>query len=92
MDFIFDKEYMWIQLHNIPLSGMTSGIGEKIGRMIGEVVEVDVNEGIGWGPYLRVQVAVNITKPLLTMNGSKVWISFLYERLPTFCFRCVIYY
>lgn len=71
---------------------MTRDVGEKIGSNVREVVEVDVDEeGIGSGPFVRVQVTVNITKPLMrgilsTFNGSNVWIAFQYERLPNFCF------
>ncbi|XP_042972943.1 uncharacterized protein LOC122304742 [Carya illinoinensis] len=95
-DIVFDSETMWIQLHNIPLGGMTRQTGLKIGSSMGEVVSVDVDEeGIGWGPYLRVQVNINITQPLMrgiisSFNGSKVWIAFQYERLPNFCFCCGI--
>lgn len=56
-DIVFEEEPMWIQLHNFPLGGMTKEFGGKIGSMVGEVLVVDVDkEGIGWGPYLRVQV------------------------------------
>lgn len=44
----FYREMMWIQLHNVPFRGMTRAVGEKIGSLVGEVVEVDVDdEGIG---------------------------------------------
>lgn len=64
--------------------------------MVGEMVEVDVDEeSIGWRPYLRVKVAINIHNPLmkgmhLNMARNKVWISFLYERLSSFYFKCDI--
>lgn len=32
---------------------------------MGEVIEIDVDkDGLGWGPFLKVRVWVNITKPL----------------------------
>ncbi|XP_042972845.1 uncharacterized protein LOC122304652 [Carya illinoinensis] len=93
-DIVFDTETMWIQLHNIPLGGMTRTVGVKIGSSVGEVLEVDVDEEeIGWGPCLHVQIKVNITKPLMrgiisSFNGSKVWVAFQYERVPNYCFCC----
>lgn len=65
---------------------MTKGIGEQIGKLIGEVEEVDVDEeGIGWVPYLKVKVSIDTTKLLmqgilLNMQGNKVWVYFMYER------------
>ncbi|XP_042953554.1 uncharacterized protein LOC122290084 [Carya illinoinensis] len=81
----FTKKFLWIQLHNLPFGGMTREVGMQIGGLMGDVVKADVNgEGIGWGPYLRVKVAINIHHPLmrginLNMDGTKRWISFLYE-------------
>ncbi|XP_042969013.1 uncharacterized protein LOC122301685 [Carya illinoinensis] len=95
-EMVFDKEPMWVQMHNIPLGGMTRRVGRNIGELVGEVLEVDVDkEGVGWGPYLRVNISVNITKPLMrgvvsSFNGNRVWIPFKYERLPFFCFSCGI--
>lgn len=94
-DIEFLKEYLWIQLHNIPFGGVNKAVGLQIGGLIGEVLEMDLDkEGIGWGPYLRVKVAINILKPLmrgihLSMGGTRTWISFQYERLPFFCFNVV---
>lgn len=66
----FDKEPIWVQLHNIPLGGMTMNVGKNIGELAGKVLEIDVdNEGVGWGPYLRVKISINITKPL--MRGAE---------------------
>lgn len=40
--------------------------GEELGKLVGEVIELDVdNEGIGWGPYLRVKDRIDISKPLI---------------------------
>lgn len=49
-DIRFNEETMWIQLHNIPFGGMTKEVGGQIGRKIGMVKEVDVDDdGIGCG-------------------------------------------
>lgn len=85
-----------VMLHqkSIPLGGMTRDIGRLIGSKTGMVEDVDTDEdGVGWGPYLRVKVGVDITKPfmhgmLINVLGSKCWISFKYERLSNLCFNC----
>ena len=85
----------WIQIYNLPLKSMTSGMGYAIGGKIGEVLEVDVPEkGVQWGKYLRVKV--NLDKSRKLVRGKKVciegssgrWVFFKYERLPNFCYRC----
>ena len=45
---------------------MIRDIGEDIGNDIGRTIEVDIPEnGIGWGRFLCIRVALDITKPLL---------------------------
>lgn len=37
---------------------------EKLGKAIGEVIDTNVDrDGVGWGPFLRIKVWVDITKP-----------------------------
>lgn len=56
-DIIFYKESIWLQIYNIPLSGMTHGIREQVGMIIGAVEAMYIDgDGIGWSPYLRVNV------------------------------------
>lgn len=53
---VFHKEPMWAQLHNIPLGMMNRAYGEKIGNIICENLDIDVDQdGLGRGPYLRVK-------------------------------------
>jgi hypothetical protein len=66
-----------------------------VGGTLGNVVSVDVPEhGVGWGPFLRVRLSLDITKPiprgrLVTFHAvGQLWISFKYERLPWICFHC----
>ena len=58
-------------------------------------MEVDVTKlGVQWGKYLRVRVQLDVTKKLIrgkkivVEGGEQRWISFKYERLPNFCYRC----
>lgn len=91
----FYKEPIWVQIYNMPFGDMAPGIGGQLGIVIGDEVEVDVDDdGIRWGPCLRVKIQLDVTKPLLrgsfVNKGNKVWLSFKYERLPYFCFKCGI--
>lgn len=55
---------MWVQLHNIPLGMMNRVYGEKLEKIIGEILDIDVDlDAIGWGPYLIIKTWVDITKP-----------------------------
>lgn len=68
--------------------------GEKIGRSMGKVEAVDVDEkDIGWGHCMRIKIYIDLTRPLArgtsaTVKGEKHWVSFKYEKLPKFCFKC----
>ncbi|KAM7250940.1 hypothetical protein ACFE04_022823 [Oxalis oulophora] len=86
---IFDSQDFWIQIHDLPLGCSNINFGQIIGQRIGKVVEVDKR----WGRFLRVRITVNILEPLmrgLTLNlqGKDMWVSFKYERLPSFCHGC----
>jgi hypothetical protein len=76
------------------LACMSREMGQRIGASMGVVEEVDVDEaGVGWGEFLRVRIVLDVTKPLsrgrfLKLKDRTIWITFRYERIPRFCFRC----
>jgi hypothetical protein len=90
----FAKAAFWVRMFNLPLACMGTDIGHKIGSSVGEVEDVDiVDDGVGWGEFLRVRIVVDLTKPLargrmLKVMNKSVWVAFQYEKLPRFCFRC----
>ena len=91
----FTHSCFWVQLHGVPMYYMTKETGERVGNVMGTVLEVAVpKSGIGWGPSLRVRLRLDITKPLprgwlITFHYvGQMWVSFRYERLPWFCFHC----
>jgi hypothetical protein len=90
----FSCSPIWVQIHNMPLGCMNRAMGAQIGQTIGEVEDVAVAEDdVGWGRYLRVRVVINLFQPLergrtLSISGSSCWVTFKYEKLPIFCFRC----
>lgn len=93
---MFKREPLWVQFHNLPLGMMNQVYGEKLGRTVGDVKGIDVDtNGLGWAPYLRIKIWIDITKSLLkggliSHEGKQFLTSFMYERLPNFCFRCCI--
>lgn len=68
----------------------------------GEFLESDRNNFVGvWRDYLRIQVRVQVDKPLKRRmkikkrrmkikksGGDWLWVNFKYEHVPTFCFIC----
>ena len=91
----FDRVTFWVQIHNVPEKSLNHETGETIGRKIGSVIQVaDTEDDGAGGEFLRVRVAVDITKPLprcckLWAEGNHVgWVGIRYERLPNFCYWC----
>ncbi|KAK2663140.1 hypothetical protein Ddye_001714 [Dipteronia dyeriana] len=76
---------------------MTKEMGEFVGRLIGDLVDIDVGStGECFGKYLRVLVAIDISKPLtrflrldLSKDGKESLLLLHYEKLPDYCFHCV---
>lgn len=67
--------------------------GNLIGKTIGQVLEIDVeDDDTSFGPFLRVQVKLNLNKPLtrgrsIQVKGENIWIPIKYEKLSPFCFH-----
>ncbi|XP_060958296.1 uncharacterized protein LOC133030098 [Cannabis sativa] len=88
----------WVQVFHLPLLSKYEHLAQIIGGLIGNFIDVhedSLNEG--WGPFLRIRVGVDVSKPLL--RGQMVtfawikddlWLDFRYERLPDFCYECGI--
>ncbi|KAK7814756.1 uncharacterized protein CFP56_002619 [Quercus suber] len=73
----------------------TKETGWVIGSSLGLVLDVDVPESrVQWSKCLRVRVRIDVTKRLvrgkkITIEGGEsIWVSFKFERLPNFCYRC----
>ena len=76
---------------------MNATVGNYIANEIGVPLLVDASKsGLAWGPFLRIRVDIDITKPLvrgkmIQIEGmEKGWFHFKYERLPIYCYRCGI--
>ncbi|KAJ1400814.1 Zinc knuckle CX2CX4HX4C [Sesbania bispinosa] len=72
----------------------TTKMGLRIGACMGDVLESEIFETWEKGSFIKVLVLFYVTKPLKPgINvGSKVdgmvWVDFVYERLPQFCYSC----
>ena len=91
----FSHSLFWIRIFNIPIKSMNKDVGARIANEMGELIMVDApKSGFAWGPFLRIIVRIDITKPL--MRGKMIqienldadWAVFKYERLHIFCYRC----
>lgn len=85
---------LWVQIHNVPLLGMTVQTGRQIGYCMGECIDVTQGqEGECIGRFLRVHVKMDITKPLKRgtkislPSGQQEWVDFRYEHLPDLCYN-----
>ncbi|KAK4387744.1 hypothetical protein Sango_2381000 [Sesamum angolense] len=71
---------------------MTRDVAAFIGNKLGKFKEVDLDSnGEVWGSSVRIQVSVDITKPLkralkIRKLGDEHLVTFTYERLPNFCY------
>ncbi|KAK3194010.1 hypothetical protein Dsin_025320 [Dipteronia sinensis] len=92
----FNKVEFWVQIHNLPLFYMTEDIGAFLGKMIGEVSDVDLltAKNVG-GRSVRVRVAISTDEPLMRSlrvdligTGTITTMLLRYERLQDYCFKC----
>lgn len=90
----FDRTSFWVQIHNLPFSLMTVEAAISLGESLGIVsIPRDKSEMKGIN-FMRIRVAVDVTKPLCRGKvftwdqGREQWASFMYERLPKFCYWC----
>lgn len=89
-----NTQKFWIQVKGLPLAYMTRHMGQFIGNHIGVHVVTDQSrKGDIFGSILRIQVEIDITKPLpqsllLSFQGTEVGVDLRYEKLPITCFIC----
>ena len=73
----FDRTPFQIQIHGLPIRMQTKETAKKIAGSMGMTDQVDVGpRGFSMGKYLRVQLTIDISKPLckgrvVCMGGTK---------------------
>lgn len=84
----------WIQAHGIPQHQLKVENGWKLGRMIGNVVDVEDIDSVTNRGFLRMRIDFDARRPLSTFcwlprsatHSSKI--KFKYENLRNFCYKC----
>ncbi|KAK2988437.1 hypothetical protein RJ640_001386 [Escallonia rubra] len=92
----FSYSPFWIRISGLPPNLMSRANAEKIGSKLGVVLDIDfATEGnLSWFKYLRIQVKMDISKPLQTgfkrivKHSIPSWVRIQYERMPDFYFTC----
>ncbi|KAF4380499.1 hypothetical protein G4B88_011745 [Cannabis sativa] len=84
-----------ISTYKLPLSKFET-LARFIGNLIGTFFDVHEDSlSEGWGPFLRIRVAIDVSKPLLRGQlvtfpwiADELWLEYRYERLLDFCYDC----
>lgn len=90
----FDSTPFWIRIYDMPLIARTERTIRLICERLGKVIEIDNSTMEGFSRSVRIRVLLNLNKPLrrgakiAIPNAEHLWISFKYERLPSFCYIC----
>ena len=91
----FTHSPFWVQIWGLPFELMAEEVCKELGNSLGSFIETDRRSGQSeQAKFMRVRVNLQLDKPLrrggkiASMEGEKFWVSFRYERLPTFCFHC----
>ncbi|KAK3221801.1 hypothetical protein Dsin_008826 [Dipteronia sinensis] len=75
----FNRVEFWIQIHNVPLICMSEEAGVFLGKIIGDVREVDLENGKGESErFIRVRIGIDVNIPLkrslrVEILGSGNW-------------------
>ncbi|KAF5446422.1 hypothetical protein F2P56_032051, partial [Juglans regia] len=86
----------WIHICGLPLEMMTIENAIQIGKVLGNLIEIDyayLPEN-SVKPFMRIRVEINTEKPLYEsfnlprINKKPAKICFKYERLSEFCYGC----
>ena len=91
----FTHSPFWVQIWGLPFELMSEEVGKELGNNIGRFIEMDRRaRQFEQAKFMRIRVDIQLDKPLrrggsvASVEGEKCWVSFRYERLPTFCFQC----
>ena len=87
----------WVQVWGLPFENMSEEVGRDLGNRLGKYIETDKWSWLSeQAKFIRIHVDLPIDRPLrkgsniVNPKGEKFWVTFKYERLPTFSFLCGI--
>uniref|UniRef100_A0A7N2QXN1 DUF4283 domain-containing protein n=1 Tax=Quercus lobata TaxID=97700 RepID=A0A7N2QXN1_QUELO len=93
----FTHSPFWVQVWGLLFENMSEEVGRDLGNRLGKYIETDKRSWLSkQAKFMRVRVDLPIDRPLrrggniVNPKGEKFWVTFKYERLPTFCFLCGI--
>jgi hypothetical protein len=85
----------WIQIHGLPLQYMTTLNAIRIGKKLGNILELenDNTDELICRQFIRIKIEIDTTLPLasgfnLDCGDEQRRIYFLYERLDDYCSSC----
>ena len=91
----FSHSPFWVQVLWLPFEHMYEEVVIEIGCKLGNVLEVNKQSmQADQAKYIKVRINLPIDKPLRrggyisVEDGERCWVTFKYERLPTFYFLC----
>lgn len=91
------KAFFRVRINDLPFMAPKDYIRRLINISLGQMKEVNLEVGeVEWGEFMRVQVKLDIEKPLVRRKKialsdmDPIWISFTYERLLDYCICCGI--
>ena len=63
-DLKFSSTSFWVQIHELPFSFMSTKVAISIGESLGDVIPTKESVELKGSNYMRIRVAIDITKPL----------------------------
>lgn len=89
----FETIRFWVKAEDVPLNKRTKSMATSMAASMGDFVEFDESDPLGWSKYMWFRVDLKLDKPLKiwtrveTPNGSKL-VKFTYERLMDIFHAC----
>uniref|UniRef100_A0A803PSY8 DUF4283 domain-containing protein n=1 Tax=Cannabis sativa TaxID=3483 RepID=A0A803PSY8_CANSA len=88
-ELAFNSIRFWVQIHFLPLDYYSRVNANVLGALAGKVVFIELDEAkpVTWKHWIRVQVQVDVNRPLCCdcyfklANGDNKWIQLKYEKL-----------
>jgi hypothetical protein len=95
-DVVFNELTVWARIMKLGYELMNAERGGPLAARLGNVEHLDVDEkGRAWGSYLRVQVTIDATEPIMRCvsvfskkKNATMQYEIMYEKLPLYCFSC----